>query len=174
MNHEYLIDAFITKLQGKDISYAIITGKYEKLGVAEEKKERNFVEDLDIVFFDTTEEIIHRHLIEMGLKQISHHTYKFQKNGYELPVDIFIDFINSGYYYLFPIDKNNLTIKNNRICISEHDYILYQILEPLIKFSGYKKRHFIRLRKYFMNGFIWVGSAPRENAARKNVLHFPC
>ena len=36
--------------------------------------------------------------------------------------------------------------------VSEIEYIIYQILDPLLKFSKYQKRHEYRLSQYFKKG----------------------
>ena len=50
-----------------------------------------------------------------------------------------------GYYHYLIINKQSF-ISNQ---VSESEYILYQILDPLLKFSKYQNRHQYRLQAYF-------------------------
>lgn len=148
------VNKFVNELLAYNIKYAVITGAYEVEGCLVEKEERNFVEDLDIVFFDITCEELQRIFEDIGVEHYIHNTYKYKLNLNELPIDIYIDYINVGYYYLFKINKEDLINKNGRIIINENDYIIYQFLEPLVKFSEYRIRHKYRLKKYINNEYI--------------------
>ncbi len=145
----------ITKLQKERLSFAVITGKYEREGTLYEQKRNNIHPDLDLVFFDISKDQLHEKLLNCGLEHVNHNTYRYiGENGSLLPIDIYIEFINTGYYYIFKIDVKNLKISEGYNTISENDYIVYQILEPLIKFSGYKKRHIYRIKQYMKDGYI--------------------
>lgn len=145
----------ISKLEKENLSYAVITGKFEEDGIAYEQTTGTLEPDLDIVFFGISKSELHRKLIEMGLEHIYYNSYRYKSSDSEnLPVDIYIEYISAGYYYLFPIDPKSIKRQYNRYVISEEDYILYQFIEPLIKFSGYRKRHLYRMNKYITNGYI--------------------
>ena len=145
----------LSKIENESLSYAIISGKYEKEGTLHEQKSGNLQPDLDLVFFDIKRDDLHEKLLKMGMEHIQYNTYRYMgKNDSVLPIDIYIDFINAGYYYIFRIDKKSVRLLNNYNTISEKDYIVYQILEPLIKFSGYKKRHKFRINQYIKNGHV--------------------
>jgi len=148
------ISEFLNKLSKYNIKYAVITGKYEAKGSLVEKEEANYVEDLDIVFFDITCEGLKKIFKDIGVEHIINNTYKYKIYSSEFPIDIYIDYINVGYYYLFKINKERVIHKDDKIIINENDYIIYQFLEPLIKFSEYKTRHKYRLQKYMDNEYI--------------------
>lgn len=145
---------FLNKLKTTGLKYAIISGKYDEVGVEAEKVDSDFIEDLDIVFFDVTETILYDKLEKLGLKNNIFNSFRYNVQDDFLPIDIYIDYINCGYYYLFKIDKNNLQNINGFSFIKEEDYIFYQLIEPLVKFSTYKKRHKVRLNAYYTNNFI--------------------
>jgi len=145
----------ISKLMEKKLSFAIITGRFEEAGTLHEQETKNLQADLDIVFFDISRAQLHEKLLNLGLEHVEFNTYKYiAQDKSILPIDIYIDFINTGYYSLFPIQKENLLDCDGYNIISESDYIVYQILEPLIKFSGYKKRHWYRLKRYIDEGYF--------------------
>ncbi len=144
----------ISKLSGRGVKFAIIGGKYEKDGLHFQQKKDGLVGDLDIVFFNTDFEKLKNELQAIGIKHIEYQTYLFIKNEVHLPIDIYIDYINTGYYYLFKIDAKGLKNIDGVPYVSERDYILYQLIEPLIKFSEYKPRHIYRLQKYYENGYF--------------------
>ncbi|WP_457598120.1 hypothetical protein [Hydrogenimonas sp.] len=155
MNPDPNTQAIISKLKEENLSYAVITGTFEEAGTLHEQKTKNLQSDLDIVFFDISRTWLHEKLLNLGLKHIEFNTYTYAaEDGSTLPIDIYIDYINTGYYLLFPIQRENIQEYNGYNIISENDYILYQTLEPLIKFSGYKKRHWYRLKRYMDEGYF--------------------
>ena len=155
MHQNEKILEILSKLETENLSYAVITGKFEEDGTAYEQTTSALKPDLDIVFFSITKSELHRKLIEIGLEHVHSNSYRYKsQNNKALPIDIYIEYINAGYYYLFPIDSKKIRRKNCRNEICEEDYILYQLIEPLIKFSGYKKRHLYRINKYLENGYI--------------------
>ena len=145
----------LSKLEKENLSYAVITGKFEEDGTAYEQTTGALEPDLDIVFFGISKSELHRKLIEMGLEHVHYNSYRYRsQDNKTLPVDIYIEYINAGYYFLFPTDSKKIRRENHRNVICEKDYILYQLVEPLIKFSGYKKRHLYRINKYIEHGYI--------------------
>ena len=65
-----------------------------------------------------------------------------------LKIDLYFKTLNVGYYHFLKVSP--LSFKSKEV--SEIEYIIYQILDPLLKFSKYKKRHEYRLCEYFKKG----------------------
>lgn len=158
MEYRQNITDFLDKVERAGLNYAIITGKHENLKEVHLINPKNFVQDLDIVFFGINWRDLHNKLLSIGLKHIASNTYHYSPfpltDDIYLPIDIYIDYINVDYYKIFSVDKNSIQIINGYRCISEEDYFIYQFTEPLIKFSEYKKRHRIRLLRYLEEGAL--------------------
>jgi hypothetical protein len=148
------VNSFLEKLKSKNVTYAVITGIYEEEGALVEKRDTNFIEDLDIVFFDISCTDLKALLLVMGVEHIINNTYSYKTKEGVLPIDIYIEAINVGYYYLFRLNTEDIIAQDDKMIIREDDYVMYQFLEPLIKFSDYKKRHRHRLNKYLDNGYL--------------------
>jgi len=153
-------DVFLNKLNKLDLKYAVITGIYEEL------IDDDTVRDLDIVFFDISCKDLKDILYKIGVKHNIYNNYLYEYKNAKLPIDIYIDYINTGYYFLFKIDKNDLINRNGICTITENDYIVYQFLEPIIKFSEYKNRHKIRLKKYIQTGYV----TPEVQKKLQNII----
>ena len=65
----------------------------------------------------------------------------------DLRVDLYFKTLNVGYYHFLKINNQDFLNKE----VSESAYIIYQIVDPLLKFSKYHNRHQYRLKKYFSN-----------------------
>jgi len=64
-----------------------------------------------------------------------------------LRIDLYFKTLNVGYYHFLEIDNQDFLNTE----VSELAYIIYQIIDPLLKFSKYHNRHQYRLKKYFNN-----------------------
>jgi hypothetical protein len=65
-----------------------------------------------------------------------------------LRIDLYFKTLNFGYYHFLKVSPSSFKSKK----VSETEYIIYQILDPLLKFSKYQKRHEYRLRQYVNAG----------------------
>ena len=131
-------------LEEKEIPYAVLIGAYDEDSLM--KEDIGFRDDLDIVLDCNKEDVI------PFLKENSNFKY-LQNNSFlahsdNLRIDLYFKTLNVGYYGFLNI--NPIAFRSKRI--SETEYIIYQILDPLLKFSKYKKRHVYRLKQYFNNG----------------------
>ena len=131
-------------LEDKKIAYAVLKGAYDKDSIKEE--DFGFRNDLDIVLDCSKEDVFHFFQED--------HRFKYLKNNSFLAIadnrriDLYFKTLNVGYYHFLKV--NTSSFKSNKV--SETEYIIYQILDPLLKFSNYKKRHEYRLIQYFKNG----------------------
>lgn len=130
-------------LEENNISYILISGKYDEESYKTEEKE--FKPDLDIIInIENFSKI--RKLFNKERFNILDENSIFDKY-LKLRIDMYFKSVNVGYYhFLFP-DKHSYKLKH----LSEEDYIIYQLLDPLLKFSKYHNRHKFRLNKYFKN-----------------------
>ena len=128
-------------LEDKNISYAIIEGGNDYNGIKEEYVD--FKQDIDIILDCKPSRIIN--------KLISSNDFNYLENNSffsildNLRVDLYFQTINVGYYHFLRVRP--LAYRHKRI--SEQEYIIYQLIDPLIKFSKYEERHKHRLRVYF-------------------------
>ena len=131
-------------LEERGIRYAVLGGAYDEDSL--KKEDSGFREDLDIVLDCRKEDVI------TFLKENSSFKY-LQNNSFldisdNLRIDLYFKILNVGYYHFLKINPIAFEFKR----ISETEYIIYQILDPLLKFSKYQKRHEYRLRKYVNSG----------------------
>ena len=134
----------ITYLNQHKIDYAILSGKYDKASLDTEAKE--FKSDLDIVLSCNRNLFIENIKHDTAYQQIEENTFLDIEN--KIRIDFYFKTVNVGYYHYLNIDKQSFVKKE----VSETEYILYQILDPLLKFSRYHNRHQFRLKAYFKNG----------------------
>lgn len=135
-------------LKGALIPFAFITGKYELEGSKYEIDiNSNYVPDIDIIIFSAEKTVIKK-LISAGFIPQTGNTYLFKNDHGELiNIDFYFNWICLGVIKI--IKPSYKSVQNNKI--SEYEYLLYQTLEPLLKFGEYKKRHLIRLQLYKEN-----------------------
>ena len=98
-------------------------------------------DDIDIVFFNVRAKDVINKLALLGHK-IEGNSFIINTPNDSFRLDFYINCVNCGYYKII-----NLSFKD-KIFVDISDYCVIQLLEPLIKFSEYKKRHIRRL-KYF-------------------------
>ena len=131
----------ITYLNENNIAFAVLKGVHDKDSYQMETKE--FKADLDIVLD------CERNFFINALKTHPSFTYLEQNSFLDIENNLRIDFyfqtINVGYYHYLKIYEQSFLNKE----VSEKEYIVYQILDPLLKFSKYHFRHQYRLSAYF-------------------------
>ena len=128
----------------KDIAFAIIDGKYDTDSYNEEG--RCFSPDLDIVLQSASEGVIED--IRNNKEFESLEQFSFKEKETNTRVDLYLNSLNVGYYHFLNIEDSSFV--NQRV--SDEEYIIYQLLDPLLKFSKYLPRHKYRLQKYFSEG----------------------
>ena len=131
-------------LEENNISYIIISGKYDEESYKTEEKE--FKPDLDIISKTKSFSIISKLFNKERFKILEENSI-FDKQ-LNLRVDMYFKSVNVGYYHFLIPNNHSYKLKH----LAEEDYIIYQILDPLLKFSKYHNRHKFRLSKYFKNG----------------------
>ena len=131
-------------LKTHKISYIVLTGKYDEESYHIENT--SIKRDLDILLDSTRENIIHHLFHHKNLKHLEDNS--FFDTFKNLRIDIYFRSLNVGYYHYFKADAS---IFNDSL-YNENVYIIYLILDPLLKFSKYHTRHEYRLKMYFNNG----------------------
>ena len=130
-------------LEDNNIGYAIIKGDYDKESYKYENT--NIKEDLDIVL-DCNKNLLFDLLNNNNqYKFIEGNTFLEVKNN--LRIDFYFKTINVGYYHFLKVSKISFQEKK----ITSDDYIIYLLLEPLLKFNKYHSRHIYRIKMYFKN-----------------------
>ena len=104
-------------------------------------------DDIDIVFFNVNAKDITKSLTLLGHK-IEGNSFIINAPNDSFRLDFYINCVNCGYYKII-----NLSFKD-KIFVDISDYCVVQLLEPLIKFSEYKKRHIGRLKYFKDNGIL--------------------
>ena len=128
-------------LNENNIDYAVLKGEYDDISYQTESQD--FKPDLDIVLACNRTSFI------ANLKQNNSYQYleenSFLDVGNNLRIDFYFNTLNVSYYHYLTISDQSFLNKE----VSEEEYILYQTLDPLLKFSKYHKRHQFRLNAYF-------------------------
>lgn len=131
-------------LDQRDISYVVLDAICDKQRHPDKKEE--FKKDLDIVL-----DCNRAHVIDL-LHANNNFTYLENNSFFDiennLRIDLYFRTLNVGYYHFLEIQK---TAYSNKY-ISESEYIIYQLIDPLLKFARYRSRHKYRLNKYFSSG----------------------
>ncbi len=104
-------------------------------------------DDIDIVFFNVRDKDVINKLALLGHK-IEGNSFIINTPNDSFRLDFYINCVNCGYYKII-----NLSFKD-KIFVDISDYCVIQLLEPLIKFSEYKKRHIGRLKYFKDNGLL--------------------
>jgi len=131
-------------LNSHKIPFAVISGKFDKESYSVESK--LFNPDVDLVLNCDKIKMEHLLLNDKNFKIMGDDLiFDIQLN---LRIDLYFRSINVGYYH-FLVPKSD-SYKSQKL--KEEDYIIYQLLDPLLKFSKYHKRHIFRLKKYFSDG----------------------
>jgi len=131
-------------LNSHKIPFAVISGKFDKESYSAENK--SFNPDVDLVLNCDKTRIMHLLLNDKDFKIMGDNLiFDLQLN---LRIDLYFRSINVGYYHFLVPKSDSYKVQK----LKEADYIIYQLLDPLLKFSKYHKRHIFRLRKYFNDG----------------------
>ena len=131
-------------LEEKKIAYAVVKGVYDEDSL--KKEDARFRKDLDIVMDCNKEDIFPFLKKESNFKYLEHNSFLAISDN--LRIDLYFKTLNVGYYHFLKVSPTSFKSKE----VSEIEYIIYQILDPLLKFSKYQKRHEYRLSQYFKNG----------------------
>ena len=131
-------------LEEHKISYAILKGEHDENSL--KKEDVRFKNDLDIVLNSNKEDVLACLKADTNFKYLQHNSFLVVSDN--LRVDLYFKTLNVGYYHFLKI--NPIAFKSKQI--SEAEYIIYQILDPLLKFSKYQKRHEYRLTQYISAG----------------------
>ena len=130
-------------LDDKGIQYSLLNGAYDEDSYAHEVV--GFKKDLDLVLNCEKDDVFNFILADDNFKYLEDNSFLDVDN--DLRIDLYFKTLNVGYYHFLKIDKVDFLTKE----VSEKSYIIYQILDPLLKFSKYHDRHQYRLKKYFSN-----------------------
>ena len=130
-------------LNSHKIPFAVISGKFDKESYSVESK--LFNPDVDLVLNCDKTKIVHLLLNDKDFKIMGDIIFDLQLN---LRIDLYFRSINVGYYHFLVPNSDSYKVQK----LKEEDYIIYQLLDPLLKFSKYHKRHIFRLKQYFFDG----------------------
>jgi len=133
----------INFLEKKSIAYTVLKGIYDKGSYIHEIVDVK--KDLDLVLNCKKDDVFSFLLADNNFKYLGDNSFLDIEN--DLRIDLYFKTLNVGYYHFLKIDNQDFL--NNEV--SESAYIIYQILDPLLKFSKYHNRHQYRLKKYFIN-----------------------
>ncbi|MBT3611420.1 MAG: hypothetical protein HN522_00560 [Flavobacteriales bacterium] len=133
----------INFLEQKSIAFAILKGTYDKESYSTEKE--GFKNDLDIVLNCKKNEVFDFLIEDDNYRYLGDNSFLDIENN--LRIDLYFKTLNVGYYHFLEIDNQDFLNTE----VSELAYIIYQIIDPLLKFSKYHNRHQYRLKKYFNN-----------------------
>ncbi len=128
-----------TVLDNLNISYIVVEGLHNK------QYDNKFKQDLDLIL-DCQENDILPYLNNMKeFRNLEKNSFLDIKNN--LRIDLYFNFLNVGYYHYLKFSGADFDKKR----ISSINYIIYQIIDPILKFSFYHERHKKRLIFYFSN-----------------------
>ena len=131
-------------LEKNKIAYAVLEGAYDEKSLKEE--DVGFRKDLDIVLDCNKEDVSPFLKADHNFKYLENNSFLAISDN--LRIDLYFKTLNVGYYHFLKVSSLSFKLKE----VSEKEYIIYQILDPLLKFSKYQKRHEYRLSQYFKNG----------------------
>ena len=131
-------------LEEKKIAYAVVKGVYDEESL--KKEEIGFRKDLDIVLDCNKEDIFPFLKADHDFKYLENSSFLSVSDN--LRIDLYFKMLNVGYYHFLKVSPSSFKSKE----VSEKEYIIYQIIDPLLKFLKYQKRHEYRLSQYFENG----------------------
>lgn len=131
-------------LEEKKIAYAVLKGVYDEESL--KKEDIGFRKDLDIVLDCNKEDIFPFLKADHSFKYLENNSFLAISDN--LRIDLYFKTLNVGYYHFLKVSPSSFKSKE----VSEKEYIISQILDPLLKFSKYQKRHEYRLSQYFKKG----------------------
>jgi hypothetical protein len=125
----------------ENISYAIVKEIYNfPLHI---ENDNNYRKDVDIVVNCRRKDVIDKIKQNSNLVLIEKNSF-FDKT-IQTRVDVYFKSLNVGYYHYLTIDRKSFEEKKTQ----DLEYLIYIIIDPLLKFSRYKKRHQYMFSKYF-------------------------
>ena len=130
-------------LLNEKISFAILKEIYDVPSNIVNQK--NYKKDLDVVVNCSKNEIIDKFINLDNLLHIEKNSFFDKINN--IRVYIYFKTLNVGYYHYLKIDQKSY--EQNKI--QDIEYLIYIILDPILKFSYYQNRHQYILNKYFNN-----------------------
>jgi len=133
----------INFLEQKSIAYAVLKGTHDNESYMYESV--GFKKDLDLVLNCKKDDVFSFLIADNKFKYIGDNSFLDIEN--DLRIDLYFKTLNVGCYHFLKINNQDFLTKE----VSESAYIIYQILDPLLKFSKYHNRHQYRLKKYFSN-----------------------
>ena len=133
----------INFLEQKSIAYAVLKGAHDKESYLHESV--GLKKDLDLVLNCKKDDVFSFLIADNNFKYLGDNSFLDIEN--DLRIDLYFKTLNVGYYHFLKINNQDFLNKE----VSESAYIIYQILDPLLKFSKYHNRHQYRLKKYFSN-----------------------
>ena len=134
--------SLIKLLENNNISYSFIEGDYDD--IANKKEENSFKKDVDIVLCGDKNKILNILLSSKNLYFVDNIFRDIRTN---MRIDIYYNTINVGYYHYLIIKESSYALGK----ISKEEYFIYQLIDPLLKFSKYHKRHQYNLIEYTSN-----------------------
>ena len=133
----------INFLEQKRIAFLVLKGVYDEESYLLENE--SFKKDLDLILNCKKDDVFSNLIADDNFKYLGDNSFLDIEN--DLRIDLYFKTLNVGYYHFLKIDNQDFLTKE----ASELTYIIYQILDPLLKFSKYHSRHQYRLEKYFNN-----------------------
>ena len=133
----------INFLEQKSIAYVVLKGTHDNESYMHEIV--GFKKDLDIVLNCKKDDVFSFLIADNNFKYLGDNSFLDIEN--DLRIDLYFKTLNVGYYHFLEIDDQDFLTTE----VSESAYIIYQIIDPLLKFSKYHNRHQYRLKKYFNN-----------------------
>lgn len=127
-----IIEQAYQEIRSLGIKFRLLEGEFSFINTREKP-------DLDVLFFEVSEKELLEQLQIKGMQLNDVQSLLFNSGKESVRVDYYIDWINCGYYRLFPVKLTD---------DMEAVYMAYQIVEPIIKFGKYLPRHQKRLAAY--------------------------
>ena len=131
-------------LEKKKIAYAVLQGAYDANSL--KKEDVGFKKDLDVVLSCNKEDVLPFLKADNNFKYLENNSFFAISDN--LRIDLYFRTLNVGYYHFLKVSSSSFKLKE----VSENEYIIYQILDPLLKFAKYQKRHEYCLSQYFKRG----------------------
>ena len=128
-------------LNREKIPYTIVEGEYDVESYKIDNKFSNV--DIDVVLQTNSKYIMTVLKESGGFDYLGGHSFKDKK--YNIRLDLYFFVLNVGYYTFLKVNHKSFINKT----LSKEEYIIYNLLDPLLKFSKYYPRHQYRLAKYF-------------------------
>tara|TARA_A100001037_G_scaffold280765_1_gene283813 strand:- start:2027 stop:2614 length:588 start_codon:yes stop_codon:yes gene_type:complete len=135
----------IKYLSDNKIPFAIIKGRFD----SEIPPDSKINEDLDIVIsLASINSFKNKIDFRNKFRQVNELTFiNVNSNKH---IDLYCQYLSVGYYYYLKINPNAFSQGS----VSENEYLIYLILDPLLKFSSYRKRHRLKIQRYAEKGSL--------------------